>query len=437
MAAQEQDYYELLGVGSTATLDEIKHGFRQQARKCHPDVSAAPDAAVRFKRIHEAYDTLSDPQKRQVYNATRARPQSSASGAGASPHGPTYGPAAGTTGRPHAQTPPPSRGGGTAGADNLFSSYMSDLDDILASLRGDGAKPGAGPMSGASPTSEAGPTSGADPKAQHASFPESQRTAAPGAERRDAQDIVETVTISLEEAARGTQHTATVEREETCPACHGLGERGGPHLETCDACKGTQWLPSERNGPPRLCHHCTGTGYVLTSSCPTCLGAGSVRATHTLQVTIPAGVADGQRIRLRGQGHPGLRGGPAGDLYLSVHVQPSRALKREGDDVHSGVTITADQARRGAKTIVKTLYGRVELTIPPHTGDGATIRLRGQGFPRHGVKGDHLVRVAIGVSPQQRARAALHGWTRRARALQRRAQQRIAPLKRTLIKRPR
>ncbi len=428
--AQEQDYYELLGVGSTATLDEIKHGFRQQARRCHPDVSTAPDAAVRFKRIHEAYDTLSDPRKRQAYDATRARPQSPSSTAGAPPHGATYGPASGTTGRPRAQAPPPSRGGGKAGADDLFSSYMSDLDDILASMRSDGAKPGTGrtPGTGATPP-EAGPT------AQHASFPGSQRAAAPGAERQDAHDIVETLTISLEEAARGTQHTATVEREETCPACHGLGERGGPHLETCDACKGTQWLPSERNGSPRLCHHCTGTGYVLTSSCPTCHGAGSVRATHTLQVTIPAGVADGQRIRLRGQGHPGLHGGPAGDLYLTVHIHPSRTLKREGDDVYSGVTITADQAQRGAKTIVKTLYGRVELTIPPHTRDGATIRLRGQGFPHHGVKGDHLVRVAIGVSPRQRARAALHGWTRRARALQWRAQQRIAPLKRRLVKR--
>jgi len=430
VAAQEQDYYEVLGITASATLDEIKHGFRQQARKCHPDVSAAPDAAVRFKRIHEAYDTLSDPEKRRAYDAMRARPQSRPSTAGVPPHGATYGPASGTTGRPRAQTPPPSRGG-TADADDLFSSYMSDLDDILASLRSDGAKPGASSTS----TSGSGPTSGAGPKAQYAASPERQRAAAPGAERQDANDIVEMGTISLEEAARGTQRTATVEREETCPACHGLGERGGPHLETCDACKGTQWLPSERNGPPRLCHHCTGTGYVLTSSCPTCHGAGSVRATHTLQVTIPAGVADGQRIRLRGQGHPGLHGGPAGDLYLVVHIRPSRALKREGDDVHSVVTITADQARRGAKTIVKTLYGRVELTIPPHTADGATIRLRGQGFPRHGVKGDHLVRVAIGVSPQQRARAALHGWTRRARALQRRAQQRIAPLKRRLVKR--
>jgi len=427
VAAQEQDYYELLGVGSTATLDEIKHGFRQQARKCHPDVSTAPDAAVRFKRIHEAYDTLSDPQKRRAYDATRARPQSPSSTAGAPP----YSPASGTTGRPRAQTPPPPRGGGTVGADDLFSSYMSDLDDILASMRSDGAKPGTGRTPGTGTTPPA-----AGPKAQQAAS-STARSTVPNAPRQDAQDIVETATISLEEAARGTQRTTTVEREETCPACHGLGERGGPHLDTCDACKGTQWLPSERNGPPRLCYHCTGTGYVLTSSCPTCHGAGSVRATHTLQVTIPAGVADGQRVRLRGQGHPGLHGGPAGDLYLIVHIRPSRTLKREGDDVHSEVTITADQAQRGAQTIVKTLYGRVELIIPPHTADGATIRLRGQGFPRHGVKGDHLVRVAIGVSPRQRARAALHSWTRRARALQRRAQQRIAPLKRTLIKRPR
>jgi len=431
VAAQEQDYYELLGVGSTATLDEIKHGFRQQARKCHPDVSVAPDAAVRFKRIHEAYDTLSDPQKRRAYDAMRARPQSSSSTAGAPPHGAANGPASGTTGRPRAQTPPPPRNGGTAGADDLFSSYMSDLDDILASMRSDGANPGTGRTPGANTTP---PAAGPEPQQAASS---TARSTVPNAPRQDAQDIVETATISLEEAARGTQRTTTVEREETCPACHGLGERGGPHLETCNACKGTQWLPSERNGPPRLCHHCTGTGYVLTSSCPTCHGAGSVRATHTLQVTIPAGVADGQRIRLRGQGHPGLHGGPAGDLYLIVHILPSRTLKREGDDVHSEVTITADQAQRGAKTIVKTLYGRVELIIPPHTADGATIRLRGQGFPRHGVKGDHLVRVAIGVSPQQRARAALHGWTRRARALTRRAQQRIAPLKRTLIKRPR
>jgi len=432
VAAQEQDYYEVLGVTASATLDEIKHGFRQQARRCHPDVSAAPDAAVRFKLVHEAYDILSDPQKRRAYDVTRARPQSPSFTAGTPPHGATYGPASGTTGRPRTQTPPPSSGGGTTSANDMFSSYMSDLDDILASMRGDSTSSGSGRTPGAGATPP-----GAGSTAQQAFSAGSQRAPAPGAGRQDAQDIVETVTITLEEAARGTRRTVTVEREETCPACHGLGERGGPHLDTCDACKGTQWLPSERNGPPRLCHHCTGTGYVLTSSCPTCHGAGSVRATHTLQVTIPAGVADGQRIRLRGQGHPGLHGGPSGDLYLVAHVRPSRAFKREGDDVHSRVTITADQARRGTKAIVKTLYGRVELTVPPHTGDGATIRLRGQGFPRHGVKGDHLAHVAIGVSPQQRARAALHGWSRRARALRRRAQQRIAPLKRTLVKRPR
>ncbi len=389
MAAPEPDYYDILGVAPTAGADEIRRAFRARARRYHPDVNKEPDAARRFQLAHDAYDILGDPTKRRAYDAGRARPASR----------PARTPPAGSAGaRPRrAASPPPSAGAGSA-ADGIFS----DLDDILSSL------------------------GGTTPK-------QTARAQAPSRPAHSPRDIDATVTISLDEAARGLTRRVTVERDEPCLLCHGAGDAGGPRLAPCAACHGTGFAAPGPGGKPRACPRCAGVGEVFTSTCAGCAGTGRVRAPHTLEVTIPAGIADGQRIRLAGQGQRAAPGSAPGDLYLTVRVRPHHALERRGDDVHSRFHLTPAQARDGARVDVRTLYGRVSLAIPPGTADGVTFRLRGQGFPqREGGKGDQLARAHVSAAPDEPGGATLRAWTRRAR---RRLGSRLGPLKRTLAKR--
>ena len=386
-AAPEPDYYDILGVAPTAGAAEIRSAFRAQARRYHPDVNKEPGAARRFQLAHDAHDILGDPAKRRAYDERRARPspRPSRTAPSAAPPGRTSG-----AGARRAAGPPPSSAPGATTND-----FFSDVDDILSSL--------------------GGTTAGRAQGRPHM-----------------ARDIAATVTIDLEDAARGVKRRVTVERDEPCALCHGSGVHGGPGLAPCEACHGTGFATPGPGGKPRPCARCDGVGETFSSTCAGCAGTGRVRAPHTLEVTIPAGIDDGQRIRLAGQGQRGAPGSAPGDLYLTVRVRPHRTFTRQGDDVHSRFRLTPAQARDGARADIQTLYGHVALTIPPGTVDGTTFRLRGQGFPRHGGgKGDHFAQAQVSAAhavPADRARTALRAWTQQAR-------RRLGPLKRTLAKR--
>ena len=343
-----KDFYKVLGVSKDASADDIKKAYRKLARTHHPDSKPGDKVAEeRFKQIAEAYDVIGDAEKRKQYDELRT-------------YGGGFGPF--TTGRP----------GGGAGGGQPF-----DMGDFLGGHAGGGGFGDLfGTVFGGGRTRQQAPRRGAD---------------------------VETdATISFSDSIDGVTVSLRLSSDAPCPDCNGTGARAGTVPRVCPECEGVGMHAASVGGAFTMnetCPACRGRGLVVDDPCPTCHGSGRGQSSRTIQARIPAGVKDGQRIRLRGKGASGERGGPAGDLYVNVKVSPHPVFGRKGDNLTVNVPIGFDEAALGAEIKVPTLGGApVTVKIPPGTPNGRTFRVRGKGVQRKdGHRGDLLVTVEVHV----------------------------------------
>lgn len=342
--AEKRDYYEVLGVKKGASEDELKKAYRKLAKENHPDLHPGDkECEARFKEINEAYEVLSDPDKRAKYDQ--------------------FGHAAFD----------PSQGFGGGGGFGGFEGF-GGFGDIFSDIFGGGFGFGGG--------------GGRNPNAP-----------------RKGDNLRATVNIKFEEAAFGVKKDVFVSKIEQCHDCKGTGCAEGTTAEVCPDCKGTGTVMSTKRTPfgmvqsSEQCPKCRGRGKVIHSPCKTCRGMGSVRRQHKVSVSIPAGIDDGQTISLKGQGNAGLNGGPAGDLLITVLVQPHARFERDGASILLDQEISFSQAALGAEVEVPTLDGKVKLNIPEGTQTGTTFRLKGKGVPflRNGGRGDQFVTVNVAV----------------------------------------
>jgi len=346
------DYYELLGVPRKASVKDIRAAFRKLARKYHPDLNPGDKAAEeKFKQIQEAYDVLSDSKKRQMYDQ--------------------YG--------FYNENLPP---GGYPGGQESTSDPGVNFDFGGFDF---GGSPGAG----------AGGSSFRDLFSQ---FFGGRGGVATEPEHEPGGDLEYQLEIDFWDAVRGAVKKLSITRMDTCETCHGTGAIGSP--QTCPTCHGTGSI-QQAAGKMRFnvpCTRCGGTGKLRTV-CRTCGGEGRVRRTETIEVRIPAGVANGGRVRVPGKGNAGTMGAPPGDLYLRVVVRPHPFFERRGNDLYTKVPVTVSEATLGAKIEVPTIDGRSLVKIPPGTNSGSTLRLREKGVPsaRNGVRGDQYVEVQVVV----------------------------------------
>lgn len=367
-----KDFYKVLGVGKDASAADIKKAYRKLARANHPDSNPGDKAAEeRFKAIAEAYDVVGDEEKRKQYDEMRALFASG--GFGPFGGGPTGGPAGGPT--------------------------TFDLGDLFGGAGG----PGGGGVGGLGDLF-GGMFGGGGTR---------RTTRQP---RRGA-DIETTTTIGFVEAIEGVTVSLRLASDAPCPDCHGTGARPGSHPRVCPECEGVGMRAASAGGAFTLnetCPACHGRGMIVDDPCPTCHGSGRGRSDRTIQARIPAGVKDGQRIKLRGKGGKGEHGGPAGDLYVVVKVTPHRLFGRSGDNLTLKVPVSFDEAVLGAEIKVPTLLGApVTVKVPAGTPNGRTFRVRGRGAPRKdGTKGDLLVTVEVQVPAKlnPKARAAVEAF---------------------------
>ena len=331
----KRDYYEILGVERTATDVEIKSAYRKLALKFHPDRNPGDKVAEdRFKEAAEAYAVLADTDKRHMYDR--------------------FG---------HA-------GLGGAATGGFDPTVFTGFEDILGGL---GDIFGIGEMFGGQ-RRRGGPQRGADL-------------------RYDLE-------ISFDESAKGVETTIQIPRQEACEACQGSGAAPGSKPQTCPQCHGRGQLRYQQGffTVARTCGQCRGTGSIISSPCPTCRGAGRVQQQRKLTVKIPAGIATGQRLRLSGEGESGAGGGPAGDLYVVVHVQEHQFFHRDGNDLFCEVPLNYPTAALGGEISIPTLEGEETFKVPEGTQSGATFRLRGRGMPdvvSGRSRGDLLVTVKV------------------------------------------
>lgn len=343
MPAGTKDYYAALGVERSASPDEIKKAFRKKARELHPDVNGASDAEERFKEVNEAYDVLSDPAKREQYDRF------------------------GTVGR------------GFGGPEGGYG--YSDIGDIFGG--------GAGGFSMEDLFSAFfGGVSGAR---------------GPGV-RLEGRDMAMQIVITLQEAAAGAEKEIVVDRLASCDVCGGSGAKPGTSAVTCPVCHGTGQRVTQRRtflGMMQTvapCDNCGGTGSVIEEPCEECQGSGRVPDRQHVTVQIPAGIRDGQPIRLRGLGEAGIRGAAAGDLIITVRVKPDEYLHREGDDLHCRATVSVTQAALGVDLTVHGVLEEVAVHVPAGSQHGDTVRAKGKGMPRSGSgRGDLIVHIAVEV----------------------------------------
>ncbi len=330
----KRDFYEILGVAKNASDDEIKKAYRKLAMKHHPDRN--PDskgAEDKFKEAKEAYEMLSDPQKREAYDR--------------------YG---------HAGVDP-NMGGGGFGA-NGAGGFADAFGDIFGDIFGGGAGRGRG-------------------------GPQVYRGA----------DLRYNLEITLEQAAHGFDTTIRVPSWDSCDTCHGSGAKPGTSPTTCSTCGGHGQVRMQQGffSIQQTCPKCHGSGKMIADPCTTCSGAGRIKRNKTLEVKIPAGIDDGMRIRSSGNGEPGLNNGPAGDLYVEIHIKPHPVFQREGDDLHCEMPISYTRAALGGEIEVPTLNGKASFTIPEGTQSGKIFRLRSKGIKgvRSGYAGDLFCHVVV------------------------------------------
>jgi molecular chaperone DnaJ len=363
----EKDYYAALGVPRDADAGEIKKAYRKLARDLHPDKNPGnTEAENRFKEVSEAYDVLSDDKRRAEYDEARRL-----FGAGA---------------RPGAGFPSgnPFGGGGFGGP----GGSTINLDDLLGQAGAAGGRGGLGDLLGG--LFGGGGAGTARGRSQAASGP------------ARGQDVETEATLSFDESVLGVTVPLRMQSPGTCPTCSGTGARPGTSPHTCPVCGGAGVTSSSQGAFAfsEPCRNCRGTGQVIDDPCPTCAGSGITNQTRTITVRIPAGVKDGQRIRLAGKGAPGRRGGPAGDLFVVVHVADHALFGRRDNDLTLTVPITFAEASLGTTLTVPTLDGNVSLKVPAGTASGRTLRVRGRGVPGKGRAGDLLVTVEVAV-PQR------------------------------------
>ena len=339
--ADKRDYYEVLGVSRSATDDDLKKAYRQLARQYHPDLHPDdPTAEEKFKAITEAYEVLSNSEKRQIYDQ--------------------YG---------HDGLENGGMGSGMGG--------FSDVSDILESLFG-----GMGGMFGGGRMASA-----------NASAP------------RQGKDIQTSTTIEFMDACNGKSQNVQIQRMETCPDCHGSGSAGDGGSEICPDCQGrgtvkaTQRTPFGIISSSKPCPHCGGKGKIIKSPCQKCRGAGRVRVSKNISVDIPAGIDDGQMIRVSGMGDSGVNGGPSGNLLVAVNVKAHPVFQREDYDIHCDIPITYAQAVLGDEIVVPTIDGNVKYRISEGTQTGTVFRLRGKGVKKlqRADRGDQYVKVYVEV----------------------------------------
>ena len=340
--AEKRDYYEVLGLSKGASDDEIKKAYRKMAKENHPDLHPGDKACEeRFKEINEAYEVLSDPDKKAKYDQ--------------------YG---------HAAFDPSAGFGGGAGFGDFGDIFggFGGFGDIFGDIFGGGG---------------------------------ARQSNAP----RKGESIRTNVSISFEEAAFGCKKDVTISRIEQCPDCKGSGAAAGTTPEVCPDCKGTGSVRTTQRTPFGMvqsnapCSKCKGTGKIIHQPCPSCHGMGSVRKQHKINVTIPAGIDDGQTVSVRGQGSAGANGGPAGELLVYVIVRPHARFERDGANVMLEQEISYVHAVLGGDIEVPTLDGNVKLSIPEGTQTGSVFRMRGKGIPylRGSGRGDQFVSVKVAV----------------------------------------
>ena len=342
MAEQKRDYYEVFGLTKSASTDEIKKAYRTLAKKYHPDLNKAADAAEKFKEVQEAYEVLSDPEKKNRYDQY-----------------------------------------GFAGVDENYSNGFNfngfssggfdDLNDIFGSFFGSG-------------------------------FRGSQSSRTSNGPRR-GQDKYMEMSIDFMDAVRGLSKTITLEVEEQCSQCLGSGARSKDDIKVCPKCNGRGRILRQQQTmfgimqSESICPDCNGTGKKIERKCPNCHGQGYVKKKIEVEVNIPAGIQSGQQLRIAGKGDRGYNGGDNGDLYIEINVIDSKQFERDGNDIYVSVSISAVDATIGCSIDVPTVYGDVELDIPAGTQPNQKFRLKGKGMKdvRSNNYGDEYVIVNIKI----------------------------------------
>ena len=339
--AEKRDYYEVLGVSKGASDDEIKRSYRKLAKKYHPDLNKEPDAAEKFKEVNEAYEILSDPQTRQNYDQFGF--------AGNDPNG--FGGFSGAS--------------GFGGFDDIFSSFFGGSSGFGGQTR-----------------SSRGPQKG--------------------------NDRFMRMSVSFMDACFGKTETVNLTVDEPCPHCHGTGAETPNDVVTCPDCHGSgvvDMIQSTMFGRIRTqseCPKCHGSGKYIRKACHVCGGSGYERKRSSVDIKIPAGISSGQQMRVAGKGERGVNGGPNGDLYIEINVEPHQYFTRNGKDILLDIPVSAVDATLGTTIEVPTVYGDVSMKIPQGTQDGARLRLKGKGVVdiKSGKQGDQLCTVRIKIDTE-------------------------------------
>ena len=339
--ADKRDYYEVLGVSRDASKDEIKRAYRKMAKKYHPDVNKAPDAADKFKEVNEAYEVLTDENKKAAYDR--------------------YG---------HAAFEQGGAGAGGFGGQGFGGFEDMDFGDIFGSFFGGGQSRSRRPT---------GPQKGEDRYVQ--------------------------IEIDFMDAIKGKKTELKINYDEQCSHCHGTGAKNPNDVHTCSRCGGTGRIRVQQRSPfgtiinESVCPDCHGTGKVVKDKCPHCHGSGYINKNVTVELTIPAGINSHQQLRVAGNGQRGVNGGPNGDLYVEIYVRPHKYFVRNGNDISISVPVSAVDATLGCEVEVPTVYGDVTMKIPAGTQTGTVMRLKGKGVKnmRGDTYGDQYVQVNVSI----------------------------------------